>query len=252
MSGAMAAVRWIAAAHDMTTQPMTTMGGGMGSMTSMRLLPDWLRAAWAAGMCVVMALHLWHAARIRGQSRWWHAGHVLMAVGMALMYALPQMSHPRLYHAGIAVYSVAAAAALAAALASSWRTGAIDPLWAFAALDMGVMIYMCVTDRVVALNWMLVAYLGGQFIMWTLNLWCRWTEFPTTTPPVPPGDSAVGAGWRADVGRSPGGQAVLAPARPIAVRTPEGAPGLLAHCSPSVRMTLALMAAAMAYMLALM
>ena len=82
----------------MQTQPpanvmnMPGMPTGHGVATHMlNLLPLWMGVAWTAAFLAVAASHLRHMAATTGQRRPWHSCHVLMAVGMAFMYAPAQI-----------------------------------------------------------------------------------------------------------------------------------------------------------------
>ncbi|HVV11998.1 MAG TPA: DUF5134 domain-containing protein [Amycolatopsis sp.] len=187
------------------------------------LLPEWLRLVWAVLLVVVAFAHLRHVVTMRGQRRWWHIGHTLMAAGMAAMYLLPRMDHQALYRSGLALY-VVVAVALAATTAAHWRREAVvNPLWVASTLDVVVMVYMLLPVRTPTVSGVFVVYLAGQAVAWALGLWSR---VPALRP-VPADGTA---------GTEPGGSATVAV-------------GLTAHSSPIVLSTLAVMAASMAYML---
>jgi VanZ family protein len=44
-------------------------------------------AGWALAFLAVLAVHERHALESTGQTRIWHCGHVVMAAGMAIMFA---------------------------------------------------------------------------------------------------------------------------------------------------------------------
>ncbi|TNC24222.1 DUF5134 domain-containing protein [Amycolatopsis alkalitolerans] len=191
-------------------------------MMQSALLPGWLRMVWAAALVLVALAHLKHVITMRGQRRWWHTGHTVMAAGMALMYLLPAMDHPVLYQAGLAFY-VAAVAALAATTVTNWREeGVLNPLWVATTIDMVAMAYMLLPARTPVLTAVFVVYLAGQAVAWSLGLWSR---VPVLAPVPAGGEGAAG---------SPASSAVV---------------GLTAHTSPVVLASLAVMAAGMAYML---
>ena len=62
-----------------------TMSRAVADMRS--LVSEWLGIAGAAVFVVIAASHLRHLTTATGQRRPWHACHVLIAVGMAFMYA---------------------------------------------------------------------------------------------------------------------------------------------------------------------
>lgn len=204
------------------------MRGDMGTMMSMPLLPSWLRLVWAAALCAVLVLHLVHAWAMTGQRRWWHAGHTLMAAGMTLMYLLPAMTHRPLYTAGTVLFAALTVTLAGATAAFRHREGVLNPLWVTSAADMLVMGYMMLpaTARPGWLTSVLVGYLTIQVVVWALGLWDRAPAFRSPAPAVldvPANTSGAG-----------------------------GVATMTAHSAPTVRISLAVMAASMAYMLVAM
>lgn len=190
---------------------------------SMPLLPDWMSFAWAAVLAGVLAVHAWHAWSMRAQCRWWHLGHTAMAAGMLAMYLDPDMANPVLHRVDPVVFALVAVAEAGAAVVFRRREGVLNPLWASAAVDGLIMAYMLVfpMDGPVLVTCVLVAYLAVQVVAWAFGLWGR----------APALRSAVAAGTAPGTARSVAGV------------------GLLADSAPSVRASLAAMAAGMAYML---
>ena len=209
------------------------MPGPMDSMMNMSLLPVWVRAAWAVALVAVALVHVWHARSMSGQPRWWHILHVLMSVGMLAMYA---DMHQRGLNWLIAVVFAAAAAALAVTIGVlRGRERSLNPLWVATTIDMLAMVYMGVimlpsVRGPATLTWVFVVYLAGQTLAWAGGLWDR---FPALRP------AAAGAAVRVGGESS---NALAAPTRPTV--------GLTAHVSIDIRISLAAMAASMAYMLA--
>ncbi|WP_019813624.1 DUF5134 domain-containing protein [Saccharomonospora saliphila] len=199
-------------------------------------LPPWARAAWALALCVVLALHLSHARVMSGRHRWWHLGHTAMAAGMVSMYALPRMGHEQLYRAGLVVFALLTLALLSAVLLLRRRDGGLDPLWVFSAADMLVMTCMLLPPARLApvVEGVLVAYLAVQTVAWALGLWERVPAFRAVARA-----SVFATGARtAPAGGVPGvGGAAAVPT---------------AHSVVAVRLTLAVMSAGMAFMLAAM
>lgn len=198
-------------------------------------LPGWLRLTWAVLLGAVVIVHIGHAIGVNGQHRWWHVGHTLMAAGMALMYLLPRMAHPGLYEAGLVAFLLLAVA-MAAVVALVWRReDVLNPLWVAAAVDLMAMTYMFVptTSRPAQVTFLLMLYLGSQAVAWLMGLWNR-------VPNLSPEPFRVSDAASANVGEVD------------SVQRPERAVGLQATASLSVRSTLAVMAASMAYMLAVM
>ncbi len=158
-------------------------------MTHTVLLPDWLRAAWITALCAVAVIHLRHVWVMRGQRRYWHVGHVLMATGMAYMY-LPHSVHWLPNSAGAAVFLVAATASITAAVAFRLRHGLFNPLWILATMEMAAMAYMFlpVSSRSMLLSVVLAVYLAAIGLLWALGKWDG--HYHAAQPTVAPcGDS---------------------------------------------------------------
>jgi len=230
----------------------------MGSMSgveaaSMPLLPEWLRMLWVAALLGATALHVRHAWLMPGRVRWWHAGHTTMAIGMILMYLLDRMQHPALYQAELAVFASALLTVAAITAAISRGEGALNPLWLAGTLDLLAMVYMLLPaeNRNAALTGVILIYLTCQVLAWSLGWWDRpsarhavASAQALSTKPNMATDATV---TRAATG-SPAA-ALLGPAQQVVqYRQRE----LFLQCTLSTRASLAVMAAAMGYMLAVM
>jgi hypothetical protein len=148
--------------------------GGM-SLTAVRggtnILPDWLSVIWSLVFIAVIVLHARHVVETHRERRLWHAGHVLMAVGMLFMYAPPSIDHLGI---GAAfwqiVFANAAGAIVLAALAVTLNGVAVNRLWLVLAFDMAAMVYMWSPNGwVTPITWLLVAYFGLQALLWATN-----------------------------------------------------------------------------------
>lgn len=231
---------------------------------SMPLLPGWLRVVWVVVLGVVLLLHAWHAATMRGQCRWWHTGHTIMAAGMAVMYLFVMV--PAVSWVLLMLFT-ALTVAMAATTVSWWRREqVVNPLWMTATLDMLVMGYMSLpaTARPAAVTWLLVTWLGLQTLAWVFRRWERLPLYRTTGEPRPgaplPLDTAAGD---APAGAGIAGAGSAAPedsGAPTGTVTTLGAPtatgtrrvGLSGRASIDVALSLAVMAASMGYMLVAM
>src|SRR5699024_3125867 len=154
------------------------------------------------------------------------------ALGMAAMYLLPTMSHPGFGRLGLATFAVVSIAVLGATVLHWRREAVVNPLWLATTVDMLAMTYMFLpmSNWIPVITGVLVGYLCLQTIAWATNLWARVPLYAgnTTTSGTP----AVTDG--------PG----TANSRAFTSRV-----GLTAITDGSVRATLAIMAAGMAYML---
>jgi hypothetical protein len=213
---------------------------------SMPLLPQWLRIVWAVALTGVLLLHLWHAWYIPGQPRWWHTGHIIMALGMMGMYLLG-MAHSGLYRAGVALFAIMTLALVTTAVVFRRQERVLNPLWMASAVDMLAMTYMLLPPAAqpAGVRWVFVAYLACQALAWALDIWDR---VPVLQPAPPPPAPVPASRATATTGRI---QAV-APATTIPGQSGGRVLGLTAHCTPAIRISLTVMAASMAYMLAVM
>jgi hypothetical protein len=142
---------------------------------TLNLLPVWMGVAWTAVFLMIAASHLRHMTQTAGQQRSWHACHVLMAVGMAFMFAPAQIDP-------LAVPSafwklVFAAAGIIAAVWAIGGVGRISTLiWLLSSIDLCAMLYMWSGPRgtgTAPLTWLLTAYLLAAAVMWALDLYRR-------------------------------------------------------------------------------
>ena len=141
----------------------------------LNLLPVWIGVAWTVVFLVIAGSHVRNMNRTTGQRRPWHACHVLMAMGMAFMYA-PAEIDP------LAVPSafwklVFAAAGLIAAVWAIGGVGRVSILiWLLSSIDLCAMIYMASgTGRAdtAPVTWLLTAYVLAEAVMWSLDLYRR-------------------------------------------------------------------------------
>jgi hypothetical protein len=146
---------------------MSTGGGGMPT-----LVPEWLGIAGAVIFIVIAGSHLRHLATAVGQRRPWHACHVLIAVGMASMYA-PAAIDPLGIPARFWQIVFAAACVLAALWSMSGAQRTLTLMWLLTAVDLGAMVCMWTTNVSASLRWALVVYLGVQVSLWALDAFRR-------------------------------------------------------------------------------
>jgi Domain of unknown function (DUF5134) len=126
----------------MGPMPGPPMPQHMDSM--MPMLPGWVRLVWVLALAVVAVIHIWHSATMAGQSRWWHGAHTLMAVGMLAMYGPDLLRQRVLDHALVVVFAVVTAVIAAGTASVGRREGRLNPLWAATGVQTAAMIYMAV------------------------------------------------------------------------------------------------------------
>lgn len=167
------------------------MGHGVGADAA---LPQWLAIAVGAMFLVIAASHLRHLIRTTGERRSWHACHVLMATGMAFMYAsasLDSLGVPAAFWRLV----FAAAGTLAALWALGTASRAPSPIWLLSSIDLGAMFYMWSAHTFVTpLSWLLVAYFVLAAAMWAFDAYRQLDNgTPSVTWRMLPQESASGA-----------------------------------------------------------
>jgi hypothetical protein len=155
-------------------------GSGMAGMAGMEMgprhgggpgiLPEWLAVIWLLVFAAIVASHCRHLLASHGQRRVWHAGHVIMAVGMTVMYATSVVHGIHASSVWEVVFGYAAAATLAWMLVQLLYRRAINVLWAMMVLDLSAMAYMwSPSDLVAPVSWLLVGYFSAQAALWAVS-----------------------------------------------------------------------------------
>ncbi len=230
-------------------------------------LPEPVGLVWAAAFAVVTVIHVVHATLMPGRHRHWHAGHVLMAVGMTVMF-WPGAGMLVPASAGVAVYATVAALVAMTLIVARLRGARVGWLWLLGVVEFAVMAYMfaMTTTQVAWLSVLAAAWFAVQTIGWASGWLGQVLErgglgelAPPTHPAAPltevvaTSDTDLGAGVGPDVaGQQPdpgGAMATMTTTRARVAtamrrRVIDGGRG-----DWSVRITLTVMAAGMAYML---
>jgi len=145
-----------------------SMGGGAHGTN---ILPSWLAVIWTLVFIAIVVIHTLHLRDTRGQRRLWHSGHVLMALGMAFMFAPSSIDHFNI-PSGFwqLAFANGALAILAWMLAQALSHRAINVLWLIMAVDLAAMAYMWSPSGFQApITWILVAYFAVQSLLWASN-----------------------------------------------------------------------------------
>lgn len=148
--------------------PGMSMGSGGTDHGAAHILPTWLAIAWMAAFLLVLASHARHAVHDEGERRWWHCGHVVMALGMAFMYA-PSSVDPLSVAAATwrVVFGAGAVAVLGWLTAHVVTRRPVNALWPLLAIDMAAMVYMWSAPRWGAgVTWLLVAFFVVAAALW--------------------------------------------------------------------------------------
>lgn len=208
-----AAVALVAATGYTSGQDMAMAGG-----TS--LLPAWLRVVAMVAYGAVLVVHLWHLRSAAVEVRLWHAGHVLMALGMIDMVA-PGSAMVVPASVGRFVFTAVAAAVAVGSVAVVWLRR-ISGLWPAATLDLAAMAYMFAMPGI-----------GGSWLPWLLTVWFAVQAL------------AWAAGWLRPMGCHEGRAGGSVPSSTVGAVPARAVDRDREH---SLRITLTVMQAGMAYM----
>jgi hypothetical protein len=161
-----------AASHASEIHSMTMGGMSMrvGSHST-NILPSWLAVIWTLAFLAIIASHVRHVIQSEGQRRWWHSGHVAMAIGMTFMFAPASIDH---FNIPPGFWSLAfangAIAIMLWTLVQGLAGRGTNLLWMLIALDLGAMAYMwSPTGFQAPITWPLVAYFAAQAVLWGTN-----------------------------------------------------------------------------------
>ncbi len=242
-------------------------------------LPPWLGWAWVVALAVVALVHVRHLVRLPDVTRWWHLGHVTMALGMiAMFWPSGLLLEPPSGVIGRVVFALAAVAALSWGVVDRARRGRWTLVWPLLALDMAAMVWMFVTmaplgeaTGAMAAGSMSMgpagvhAVIGAWFVLETLGWASGWLVRASEHDlhlelPVAGGGEAVPA--LSGTGTSPGSSTARGrEATQPSAGTPDAEPAQAAGRARthqragsawhgrSLRVTLTLMSASMAFML---
>jgi hypothetical protein len=154
--------------HAATVGGMSLGSGGSGTTN---ILPQWLAVVWTLVFIAIIVSHVLHLRDSHGQRRLWHSGHVLMAFGMAFMFAPGSLDHFNIPSGFWQIVFADASIAIVLWMLAQALTGrAINVLWLIMAVDLGAMAYMWSPSGFQApITWILVAYFALQAGVWATN-----------------------------------------------------------------------------------
>lgn len=218
----------------MNGMAMGSHGGSKASMGGMsmsaahgatNILPNWLAVIWTLVFIVIIVVHARHVMQTHGERRFWHSGHVVMATGMAFMYAPGSLDHFGI-PAGFwqLLFANASGAVVAWILAKTLSGNPVNGLWVVLAVDLAAMVYMWSPSGFVApITWVLVAYFAIQAALWATDQYRKLDDRLT-----------IGG-----FGVNPDGTVAATAAQPLV-------------CERDLRLSMGAMALGMAYMFAAM
>ncbi len=207
----------------------STSIGGMSMSAAhgtTNILPAWLAVIWTLVFIAIIVIHTRHVLDSDGQRRVWHSGHVLMAFGMAFMFAPSSIDYFNI-PSGFwqLVFANGAIAALAWILVQALSGRAVNVLWLVMAIDLGAMAYMWSPSGFQApLTWILVVYFLAQSLLWVTD---RMRDVDHKTL------------WGGSFSVTPGGAVAIEAAEPLV-------------CFRDLRVSMFAMTLGMAYMFAAM
>jgi hypothetical protein len=153
----------------MADMPGMTRIGLPSAHGGLNLLPTWLGVVMAGVFLGVFLNHLRHALDASGQRRFWHVGHVAMALGMVFMFmsaSLKPFDISTIFWQAIFVAALVVLAGWLARQALNQR-GA-SGLWPLLAIELWAMLYMWSPGATeTPLSWLLIAYLAVESGLWT-------------------------------------------------------------------------------------
>jgi hypothetical protein len=220
---------------------------GMKSM-GQGLLPPWVTWLWLVALAAVLVLHCGHLVRAGGQHRWFHASHILMLVSMLYMYASMEFRWKWFASSSwVVVFWLSTLAIAAWMVLRLVQRRPFSLLWVLALIMQAAMIYMWMPSWAPVLTWALVVYYGLETAAWLGGLLDD-TRRPLA---VGPGEHAETEPIHTETATSASPVAVM-PTRTATRRSQRAEVVSLAQPSAFARISMAVMAASMAYMFAAM
>jgi Domain of unknown function (DUF5134) len=160
------------ASHMSTTHstPMGSMSMTVGAHAT-NILPSWLAVLWMLAFFAIIAIHGRHVLESEGQRRLWHSGHVLMAIGMAVMFAPASVDYFNIPTGFWSLLFANGALVIVLWMIVQFFAGSgANLLWLVMAFDLAAMSYMWSPSGFQApITWLLVAYFVVQSLLWATD-----------------------------------------------------------------------------------
>lgn len=216
---------------------------------------------------VIGAVHIWHLVVMGVRHRVWHGVHVLMAVGMVVMFwptGRAMLVPPAV---GVWVFAVAAVLLAVGLVAAYARAAGVGVLWLVSMVDLAAMAYMfaMMSTPVGWLSVLAAVWFAGQALGWAAGWLGLVLEHRGLGEAVPPTHDTLGSPGPGPTATGPSSTPVLRPgvaAVSMTATATSSTPPPKAAAAPgggrvvdggtrdwSVRVSLALMSLGMAYML---
>jgi len=131
------------------------------------LLPEWLRLTGVFAFAGVTAVHLQHAVMASGTRRFWHAGHTLMAAGMISMFLPAQFRFPPPL-VWTVIYALAGSALVLWMVLMLLRRQAVGLFWPDLLIGILTMFYMFALRpaTIIPLTVVLATYFVADAVGW--------------------------------------------------------------------------------------
>lgn len=127
---------------------------------------------WMGALCGVLIFHCAHLTRGCSECRWLHGAHIVMLIGMLIMYASMAFDRgPAPTGLGLAVYVVISAAILVWMAARLLKRDPLERLWILALAQQVAMIYMWapMRDWVPAVSYGFAFYFALETLGWAMR-----------------------------------------------------------------------------------
>jgi hypothetical protein len=174
--------------------PHAGIASAHGAVTN--ILPTWLAVIWTLVFAGVFLIHLNHLRETRGQRRLWHSGHMLMALGMGLMFlpaSIIRVDFPRNFWQ--LAFAGSALVILAFVLTEVVDRRPVNVLWLVMVIDLAAMVYMwSPTAYRPGVTWLLVAYFLAQSALWASDRMRSVDQIRLPTAVAVTPDGAIAAG----------------------------------------------------------
>ena len=146
---------------------------GMNMSDYIDILPLWVSVIWIVALAAVLVFHCGHLIHMGGQHRWFHATHIVMLIGMLYMYA--GMAFNWNFIPGpvcVWLYALTSAAMVIWMVMRVVQKKPFSYLWILAFISQAAMIYMWMpmSSWVAWLSWGLVVYFTLETIAWLAGL----------------------------------------------------------------------------------
>jgi hypothetical protein len=163
------------AGHASMTSHGSMTAGGMSMNSSLHgatnILPNWLAVIWTLVFLGVFLIHIRHLVETRGQRQLWHAGHILMAIGMAFMFAPASIDHLSIPSSFWQLTFGGGALVIVAWMLTEAVDGhPVNALWIVGVTDLAAMVYMWSPNGFRApVTWLVAGYFLVQTLLWATD-----------------------------------------------------------------------------------